>query len=160
MCRLFCSLRNIFSSLNWQMQGAFYRYLHNLSAVMALVNITVFCIQSGSLRCRRVAWGCSAPRALQRAAWRSTMMGDGEQCVTTAGTWLRPRWCVVSSTSPEQNLSSLGRTTEEVGICFHSSSTRGQWNQMSWVGNCDSWGLTLTPQIQPSEWPSLNLSQS
>lgn len=44
------------------------------------------------------------------------MMENGVQCVTTAGTLLRPRWCVVSFSSLEQKMLSLGRTTDQVPV--------------------------------------------
>lgn len=83
----------------------------------------------------KVMWGCLALRTCQRAVWKSTMMGNGEQCVTTTGTWLTPRCCVASSTSLEPNLLWLGRTTDKVA--FISTDPPPEGSEMIEIVVCD-----------------------
>ena len=99
----------------------FYKYiltmLIQLSSLLSwpwLILVICVNIQGETLSRRKVMWGCLAPGVLQRVGWKSTMKENGELCVMTTGTWLRPRWCVVSSTSLEPNLLSSGGTTEKV----------------------------------------------
>lgn len=108
-------------------------WLHNLSAALALSNTPCVCTQTVTLSPTKGMWGCSALKASQRAEWRSTTMADGEQCVTTAGTSLRLRWCVVSSTSLERE-ALLGRTMDQVRSFIPHQRA---------VNHCTEWGAVI-----------------